>query len=228
MPFDAQGNFTRVMNWQDDAANDIAILASRHDAEDDNFADGFNNTVCRDGRATMTGALKMGNNKITGVANGTAANDVVNKSQLSALQTTLTTAINTAISNSYKNLFPVGSIYVGTQSTCPLASLIAGSTWTKVSGDRVLQTSSTNHAANTTIAAGLPNISGVVGISRNIESSSGAFSATNVTSSTTGSGNNSTQPRRISFSAASSNAIYGNSSTVQPPAYVVNVWRRTA
>lgn len=90
MPFDAQGNFTRVMNWQDDAANDIAILASRHDAEDDNFADGFNNTVCRDGRATMTGALKMGNNKITGVANGTAANDVVNKSQLDTKQATIT------------------------------------------------------------------------------------------------------------------------------------------
>lgn len=82
MPFDAQGNFSRVMNWRDDAANDISILASRHDAEDDNFASGFNNTVCRDGRATMTGNLKMGSNKITGLGNATNANDAVNKSQL--------------------------------------------------------------------------------------------------------------------------------------------------
>lgn len=85
MPFDAQGNFSRVMNWQEDAANDISILASRHDAEDDNFAAGFNDTVCRDGRATMTGNLKMGSNKITGLANGTNANDAVNKGQLDSV-----------------------------------------------------------------------------------------------------------------------------------------------
>lgn len=101
MPFDAQGNFTRVMNWQEDAANDIAILASRHDAEDDNFAAGFNNTVCRDGRGAMTGALKMGNNKITGVANGTAANDVVNKSQLDGKQATITGAASTIVSGNF-------------------------------------------------------------------------------------------------------------------------------
>lgn len=95
MPFDAQGNFTRVMNWQDDAANDISILASRHDAEDDNFAAGFNDTVCRDGRATMTGNLKMGSNKITGLGNATNANDAVNKSQLDAQNVSLSSTINT-------------------------------------------------------------------------------------------------------------------------------------
>jgi len=82
MPFDSQGNFTRVMNWQEDAANSIPILASRHDDEDDNFANGFNEVMCRDGRTQMTGQLKMGSNKIVGVATGTANTDAVNKGQL--------------------------------------------------------------------------------------------------------------------------------------------------
>jgi hypothetical protein len=99
MPFDSQGNFTRVMNWQEDAANSVPIVASRHDDEDDNFAQGFNDTLLRDGRAAMTGALKMGNFKVTGMANGTTANDAVNKSQLDAQNTSLTSAINTAVTN---------------------------------------------------------------------------------------------------------------------------------
>lgn len=82
MPFDSQGNFTRIMNWQEDAANSIPILASRHDDEDDNFANGFNEVMCRDGRTQMTGQLKMGSNKIVGVATGTANTDAVNKGQL--------------------------------------------------------------------------------------------------------------------------------------------------
>ena len=94
MPYDGQGVFTRVMNWEEDAANDISILASRHDAEDDNFANGFNEVLCRDGRAAMTGNLKMGTNKITGLANGTTDNDAVNLSQLNSTSSTLSTAIN--------------------------------------------------------------------------------------------------------------------------------------
>jgi hypothetical protein len=73
----------------------VPIVASRHDDEDDNFAQGFNEVLCRDGRAAMTGALKMGNFKITGLGNATTDNDAVNKSQLDAQNTSLTTAINT-------------------------------------------------------------------------------------------------------------------------------------
>lgn len=103
MPFDSQGNFTRVMNWQEDAANAVPIVASRHDDEDDNFAQGFNEVLCRDGRAAMTGALKMGNFKITGLGNGTTDNDAVNKSQLDSAQATLNSAI-TNLGNSVVKL----------------------------------------------------------------------------------------------------------------------------
>lgn len=94
MPYDSQGVFTRVMNWQEDAANAVPIVASRHDDEDDNFAQGFNDCFCRDGRATAQGNFKMGSYKITGMANGTTNNDAVNLSQLNAASSAQTTALN--------------------------------------------------------------------------------------------------------------------------------------
>lgn len=105
MPYDSQGNFTRVMNWEQDRINDIEIVSDRHDAEDDNFAGGFNLAMCRDGRSVATGNFKMGNFKITGMANGASSSDAVNKGQLDSVQTTLQTAINNAITSA--------SVFVG-------------------------------------------------------------------------------------------------------------------
>ena len=39
MPFDSQGNFTRLHNWEQDRIDDIDIVTDHHDEEDDNFAD---------------------------------------------------------------------------------------------------------------------------------------------------------------------------------------------
>lgn len=89
MPYDSQGTFTRVMNWEQDRINDIEIVSDRHDAEDDNFAAGFNLAMCRDGRSVATGNFKMGNFKITGMANGESTGDAVNKGQLNTVQSTL-------------------------------------------------------------------------------------------------------------------------------------------
>ena len=52
------------------------------------------------------------------------------QTQLNAKATpaNITSAINTLLTS----LYPVNSFYIGAQSTCPLASLIAGSTWSKV------------------------------------------------------------------------------------------------
>jgi hypothetical protein len=91
MPYDSQGTFTRVMNWEQDRINDIEIVSDRHDAEDDNFANGFNLAFCRDGRSVATGNFKMGNFKITGMANGASSNDAVNKSQLDGVSASVTT-----------------------------------------------------------------------------------------------------------------------------------------
>ena len=40
--------------------------------------------------------------------------------------------MNNQYSNLLSTLYPVGSIYIGTQNSCPLAPLIAGSQWQKV------------------------------------------------------------------------------------------------
>lgn len=230
MPFDSQGHFTRVMNWTNDYKNDIEIVCDRHDAEDDNFAAGFNDCFCRDGRATATGNFKMGNFKITGLGNGTIASDAVNKSQLDTVNSTLTALISSSIATAIDSIYPVGSVYIGTQSTCPLSTLIPDSTWTLVAKDKALWTGDGTNG-NTTIAAGLPNITGTWK-SYGMSIGGGTIEATGALTQTEnnfqGSDGYGSNKGGIGFDASLSNAIYGNSDTVQPPAYVVNVWRRTA
>lgn len=122
-------------------------------------------------------------------------------------------------------LYPVGSIYITTASTCPLASLISGSTWVLKSSGQVLQGADNDHTAGSTIPAGLPEI--------NIKScGSGENNAlwhrsAGYASSGLARGDNASGVLTESF-ASVSNSIYGNSTTVQPPAYVVNIWERTA
>lgn len=129
------------------------------------------------------------------------------------------------INHILEELYPVGSLYIGTQSTCPLSTLINGSTWEIVATDKALWGGNGSNG-NTTIDAGLPNITGAVGgVDRVGGGQSGAFylGSNNASGATT-----SNNVPNIEFDASRSNAIYGNSTTVQPPAYRVNVWRRTA
>ena len=137
--------------------------------------------------------------------------------------------ISASVSVVLDAIYPVDSIYITTSSseTCPIASLIPGSTWEKVSSGRVLQGADENHAVGTTIAAGLPNITGSTGNITYI-GSAWANGALYFNGEYNLSAGNSGGPgRTLSFSAASSNSVYGQSSTVQPPAFVVNIWRRT-
>lgn len=125
-------------------------------------------------------------------------------------------------------LYPVGSVYITTASTCPLSALISGSTWQLVSSGRVLQGADSGHSAGTTIEAGLPNITGSFDRPNayGVGPVSGAFtqgaSVGGYSRAIT-----STDSSYVDFDASQSNAIYGNSDTVQPPAYVVNIFRRT-
>lgn len=132
------------------------------------------------------------------------------------------------------SIYPVGSIYIGTQSSCPLASLISDSVWELVSEGRALWTGNGSNA-NTTIDAGLPNITGSLSIP---SYNTGAQSAvSDGCFSTAQDGGNARsmgwadqfyQRSKSTIDASRSSSIYGKSSTVQPPAYIVNVWRRTA
>ena len=73
MAYDGAGNFTRLHNWVQDRNNSIKIVADRHDAEDDGFAQAFNQVLLRSGVAPMEGDLKMGSNAITGIKAGSEA-----------------------------------------------------------------------------------------------------------------------------------------------------------
>ena len=123
----------------------------------------------------------------------------------------------------------MGSIYQSTDATSPAA--LFGGTWEQIASERVLMGASSTHAAGTTAKAGLPNITGsfpTTTYGSNYNKTSGAFS---LGSRITGNGedsNSSFNSYYVSFAASGSNAIYGRSSTVQPAAYYVHIWRRTA
>lgn len=138
-------------------------------------------------------------------------------------------------------IYPVGSIFA-TTGNAP-----ARGTWEEIAQGRTLQGADSGHAAGTTIDAGLPNITGYMAMTFGYTSDNrqtpypiGAVSVSGVFSTDSKWGRMFT-PEFTShamdsefiysagaFDASNSNAIYGASSTVQPPAYVVHFYRRTA
>ena len=123
--------------------------------------------------------------------------------------------------------FPVGSIYQSTARTSPAA--LFGGTWQEIAQNRVLMGAGSGHAADTTVEAGLPNITGsfVADVKKGEHKVSGAFTAGSAIA-TTGEYNNFSDVYKFSLDASKSNAIYGRSATVQPAAYYVHIWRRVA
>ena len=133
--------------------------------------------------------------------------------------------------------FEVGDVLHTTSSVSPAARF--GGTWEEVAQDRVLMGASSSHAAGTTAEAGLPNITGSTGRFASAygvydkalaDRKQGALSFSGETSdmgyySSSGSAG---YGYYINFNASKSNAIYGKSSTVQPAAYYVYIWRRIA
>ncbi|MBR2526605.1 hypothetical protein IKE67_09095 [bacterium] len=132
-----------------------------------------------------------------------------------------------------EQVYPIGAIFIGTTSSCPMAAIFG--TWELVAEDRCLQGSSENHQPNTTIPASLPNVKGGWYLGNggyyddHKSTASGAIKV-----SKGGYGNNgarlSGQGSKFTLDvSANLNSIYSdNTTTVQPSAYVVNVWRRTA
>lgn len=123
--------------------------------------------------------------------------------------------------------FPVGIVISMVGYTSPAA--LFGGTWQEIAQDRALMGASRTHAAGTTVEAGLPNITGsfVANVRNGRNAVSGAFTASDRTG-LTGADNSDAGIYTYSLDASKSNAIYGRSSTVQPAAYYVHIWRRVA
>lgn len=70
------GNFTRANGnngWVTDATNGIGIEAGRHDTQDNDFKDGIDQCLNKDGSNAATGNLNFGNFRPTNINAGTAA-----------------------------------------------------------------------------------------------------------------------------------------------------------
>lgn len=74
MAWNGSGSFARVHNWVSDRDASIPITATRADAEDDNFKDGIEACLTKNGENSATANLPMGGYKHTGVANASARN----------------------------------------------------------------------------------------------------------------------------------------------------------
>lgn len=129
-------------------------------------------------------------------------------------------------------IYPVGSIYLSMNSTNP--STLFGGTWVQIAEGQTLWSAGTNNTAGTHIDAGLPNITGAItgtstygGTLGYDAAFTGAFSDTTKKGTAAWSGSHD-GAYNLDFKASNSNSIYGNSNTVQPPAFCVYMFRRTA
>lgn len=132
---------------------------------------------------------------------------------------------------------PVGSLYISENATSPAE--LYGGTWERIE-DCTIWGASDTHPAGTKLEAGLPNITGNftirnVGNSGNdfyttIPDTSGTFYAEtyDIQYSPMSITNSNTTGQIVKFLASRSNGIYGQSNTVQPPAYCMYIWRRVA
>ena len=130
--------------------------------------------------------------------------------------------------------YPAGSIYQSTDAASP--AFLFGGTWEQIAKDRVLMGASDSHPAGSTVEAGLPNITGTMtidggsGIMKKADPPkySGCFFPGTDEYSYCPGGESYNHGYNLEFSASKSNSIYGASTTVQPAAYYVYIWRRVS
>ena len=122
--------------------------------------------------------------------------------------------------------------WVSEDPTSPAA--LFGGSWEEIASERVLMGASSTHAAGSTVEAGLPNIIGDSWLrpNNNTIAENGPFYLTDLEKRNPPVGNfngdSKTPSATVGFDASKSNAVYGRSSTVQPAAYYVHIWRRVA
>ena len=158
------------------------------------------------------------------------------------LQQVIDLAVKTAVLKVKKESIlecrPVGSYFLTETEDDP--NILFGGGWQKLTGRYVLQCSDDSHKAGTTVEAGLPDIRGNVTLNDHIginDFSSFVFDGADGCFSASGSGQRAIvgavgdatiDNGTLTFSASKSNGIYGKSDTVQPPARIVNVWKRVS
>lgn len=215
--------------------NNIDITTHRHTGLDGTLQ------LMSDGIATSAiTEVKIADSSVTTnkIANLNVTNDKIADSTITYSKLDSTSLLTGILPSIFDILYPIGSIYITVSDTCPIANYVG--TWILVSQGRVLQGVDTMQEAGTTISAGLPDIKGVINVPANNNTSwnnlSGAF-YTNDNANPRNRSEAETGPR-LKFSASKGevhiennteryrNDVYGKSDTVQPPAYLVNIFQR--
>ena len=126
-------------------------------------------------------------------------------------------------------IYPVGSIYITTNDTCPIEGLGVG-VWELVAKDRVLQGAGTRGVVGATIDESLPNITGKLRSSAvSASDASGAFYYETQPSGQGLAGADAGALKWNSVAgldASRSSSTYQDGAPVQQDAYLVNIFRR--
>lgn len=131
-------------------------------------------------------------------------------------------------------LFPVGAVYFGTMSVCPLQTLGVG-TWQALPQDKVIQIAGTRGSVGSTVNESLPNIKGgaqfgsITSISYPyaITSANGAFySDDQGLVADVGVNSVDGYNRNFNFDASRSSSTYQDNAPVQQDAYLLRGWER--
>lgn len=126
--------------------------------------------------------------------------------------------------------YPIGSIYISADKNKTKADfpILQYGTWEEVPANLCLQTGAVSEAG-TQRSAGLPNITGVMGVMAcNTTHRSGACVTLRTSANIADKLEWTSNRPDLGIDASKSNPIYGASNTVQPPAYMVRAWVRTA
>ena len=211
---------------------------------DDVYA--FDNTVVhKTGNETIAGVKTFSSSPIIPTATtGDSSTKAANTAFVTGVETSLQTQINTkatptdisnAVSNLLATLYPVGAIYIGTQNSCPLATLISGSTWNKIgtsiTTDVTIPSSIAVYGNGKTLGLTLNNSSNY-GLSFGTNNSWGLRLNTgfgsNINSSVSETSTTVNKALGITNKTNGDSGIVAKSDSITKTSITVNIWQRTA
>lgn len=115
MAWNGSGTFLRVHNWVADKLASIKIIASRMDAEFDNYKGGLENCLTRDGQTPPTAAIPFNSQQITGLADGTGPDHAINLGQLLDVAQGSAFRKNALVNGGF-DVWQAGTTFAGTAS----------------------------------------------------------------------------------------------------------------
>lgn len=142
---------------------------------------------------------------------------------------TINSQLSSTVLSNLQSVYPVGSLYIGVTETCPIANLFG--TWEKISEGRVLQGASGEQVVGETVEASLPNIKGQSGTFtyEGGAGTNGAIKTVRTGGNTIKTADYTKAKGYIEIDASLISEVYKDDcKTVQPPAYLVNIWKRVS